>query len=427
MERNQFGYFAGQLKLLGEGGIDHPYFTLGRDRDYELRYIPFEYVNQYAQLVIVGITPGNNQLSLAYSKAQQLIQQNRSEDEILREIKMAAAFGGSVMRPNLLKLLRHFRFDRLLGINDVETLWGVNAHLLDSTSVIPHVTFKAGKMFAGSFNEILGSPLLSECFLDCFVPSVCEMPKEAMFVGLGPCPQAALEWCVNEGMLQQKQVLGAFCHPSSAGGSTTRYYLREIKRSDLAAGNPVIHRCDWLDAAYSQMKHSTDELHARLALAEKEQTPSPVSSRAPFFPTQQPAIDAAMPSPAIGTSIHGIEQEHDALMISEAIKYGYTLKKMTKKIVEFSSPAGQIIYLIRTNSSINNIKAMVHPAFEKSELSKFDGIESISDDYRYHSNMTGFPKKKHKGETETAYGWQIELRSFNGLAQFLASFKLATP
>ena len=31
------------------------------------------------------------------------------------------------MKPTLLKILRHFRFDRILGIDDVETLWGMKA------------------------------------------------------------------------------------------------------------------------------------------------------------------------------------------------------------------------------------------------------------------------------------------------------------
>jgi hypothetical protein len=249
MDRNMFARFAGDLKRLGKAGVKAPEFSLRQDSQYELQYIPFEHVNRDARLVIVGITPGNTQLDLAYGRAQELLKAGRPEAEILIEVKKTGAFGGSSMKPNLLKMLRHFQFEKLLGIDDVDTLWGDNADLLHSTSVVPHAAFKSGERFNGSFEEIMDSPLLKQCFLDCFVPSVREISRSALFVALGPCPQAALDWCVSEGALRREQVLGSFCHPSSAGGSTTRYYLREVSKDELDPRNPVRSRCDWLDQA----------------------------------------------------------------------------------------------------------------------------------------------------------------------------------
>lgn len=59
----------------------------------------------------------------------------------------------------------------MLDIDD-ESLWGANAGLLHSTSVVPHAAFKDGERFNAGFEEIMASPLLTRCFLDCFVPSV---------------------------------------------------------------------------------------------------------------------------------------------------------------------------------------------------------------------------------------------------------------
>jgi hypothetical protein len=42
----------------------------------------------------------------------------------------------------------------------------------------------------------------------------------------------------------------------------TRYYLREVARSDLDQKDPVRSRCDWLDAAYRGMKSGTEKLLA---------------------------------------------------------------------------------------------------------------------------------------------------------------------
>ena len=255
-----FKRFADDLKLFGAGGAGASEFSLGRQGQYDLQYIPFEHVNRDARLVIVGITPGNTQLDLAYEKAQELLKAGWPAEEVLVEIKKVGAFGGPSMKPNLLKMLRHFQFEKLLGIDDVDTLWGDDAELLHSTSVVPHAAFKAGKRFNGSFEEVMDSPLLKQCFLDCFVPSAREMSRDALFVALGPTPQAALEWCVEEGVLRRDQVLGSFCHPSSAGGSTTRYYLREVSKDELNLRNPVRSRCDWLDKAYEQMRAETSSL-----------------------------------------------------------------------------------------------------------------------------------------------------------------------
>lgn len=223
--------------------------------------------------MIVGITPGPNQLTLAYDAAQKLLQAGKSDSEILVEVKKVGAFGSPTMRPNLLKMLRHFRFEKILGIEDVESLWNKDAGFLHATSVIPHAAFRISnsdnKIFAGSFDEVMKSDLFRECFLDCFVPSITEIDLNAFYVGLGQCPDAALQWCIDKGYLRQEQVLGAFCHPSTSGGSAPRYYLREVTKEELNPRDPVHSRCNWLDKAYRQMKEATSSL-----LGEVNQTPN---------------------------------------------------------------------------------------------------------------------------------------------------------
>lgn len=425
MERNQFSRFANDLLRLGATGVAAPEFNLGRSGSYALQYIPFEHVNRDAKLVIVGITPGNTQLSLAYETAQNLLRAGRQESEALVEIKKAGAFGGPSMKPNLLKMLRHFRFDKLLGIDDVESLWETNATLLHSTSVVPHAAFKTGKMFAGSFDEVMESHLLKECFLDCFVPSVREISPDALFVGLGPCPQAALEWCAQKGYLRREKVLGAFCHPSGAGGSTTRYYLREISREDLDSRNPVRNRCDWLNQAYEQMRVATSSLlggsHQRPAVTRSSHMPVAIKpTSAPVAPEKSRREKLATPAtftPAVGDI---------ATILVEFRQAGYMPTKETAKLAEFQLPNGQTIYLVKATSKLNKINLMVHPGLKPEVVSKLDGVEAVSDGYRYHSNMTRFPKRRNKGATEIAYARQVSLDTFADLSRFLSSFKAVT-
>lgn len=423
MERNMFRRFSADLKRLGQGGVGEPEFSLGTDGKYSLQYIPFEHVNADAKLVIVGITPGNNQLDLAYQTAQKLLKAGRPDDEILTEVKKVGAFGGPAMKPNLLKILRHFHFERLLGIDDVATLWEGNANLLHSTSTVPHAAFKSGDMFAGSFEDVLASPLLRGCFLDCFVPSAREMNKNALFVGLGPCPSAALEWCVQEGVLDRAQVLGSFCHPARTGGSTVKYYLRQVARDDLKPADPVRYRTDWLDQAYEQMRVSTASL-----LGESYQgsvVPSPIpapiveKSVTPAKVTKTKAMKSTTRMPAATDA-------DITTILKEVERAGYKPTNSTAKLSEFQSPGGITIYVVKTTSKLNNINLMVHPGHKQEDLRSIDGVDAVSDEHRFHSNMTKFPKRINKGQTQTAYGWQLSVNTLSNLPRFLAAFKLVS-
>jgi hypothetical protein len=271
-----FDRYADKLRLYGKVGVTLDDFVMGRESKLVLRYAPFEYVNREAKLVIVGITPGPNQIELAYEKTREMLLAGQPKANILREVKKSGAFGGEQVRPNLERILTHFKFDHILGIDHVRTLWEHNAHLMHSTSVVPHATFVLKKdsetlmlketPFAGTFDKILNSKLLHRCFMERFVPTLAQINREARFIGLGRCPESALAWCVKEGYLFPEQVLGSFCHPSRNGGSTVAYYLREKTRTELKPDDPVLKpcRCDWLDDAYENMYRVTEKLIAQV-------------------------------------------------------------------------------------------------------------------------------------------------------------------
>jgi hypothetical protein len=58
--------FRDIINKLGEAAAGTPETQLASSGPNELFYIPFEHVNSAARLVIVGITPGPDQISLAY-------------------------------------------------------------------------------------------------------------------------------------------------------------------------------------------------------------------------------------------------------------------------------------------------------------------------------------------------------------------------
>lgn len=260
MSHDLFAKFAPHIERLGESGLDAPELCLGSDNQYKLQYIPFEHVNSGARLVLVGITPGPDQIKLAYRRTQELLRKGLGREQILLDVKKIAAFGGPNMRPNLVQMLNHFGFGNLLGIDDVNSLWAESAHLLHSTSIIPHAAFakKTGKPFAESFLRVKKSSLLWKCFLEAFIPTLSEINRKARYVALGPTPGEALNWCVANGYLESWQVLGQFAHPSRNGGSQVPYFLRQRTRGQLKAGDPVLRRCDRLDRAYEEMQRSVE-------------------------------------------------------------------------------------------------------------------------------------------------------------------------
>ncbi|MBW0117150.1 hypothetical protein [Pseudonocardia abyssalis] len=224
--------------------------TIDSKKDDELVYIPFEHVEQGAKLILVGITPGPNQLRLAYDEARRRVQSGEHWDSVERSVKQVAGFGGSAMRPNLIRLLQHFRVAALLGIAHEADLWGASSGALHSTSVIPHAAFRRGHPFAGTFDEVRRSSVFAQCFSKDFLPTLRVLGSAARYIALGPTALDALTWCVDEQLLGANQLLGAFPHPSTSGGSQVDYFLRKKSRDDLHPSDPVRARLDWLDKAY---------------------------------------------------------------------------------------------------------------------------------------------------------------------------------
>lgn len=214
MSITHFGNFENILRDSGAAAVRRPDTFLAQEPPYEVFYIPFEHVNRRARLVIVGITPGMNQLEMAYAEAQRLLGLGMSQAEILEAVKTFAAFGGDAMRPNLLRMLRHFNFAMILGIGDEADLWGTAAELLHSTSVVPHAAFKNSKMFSGSFDEVFRVDALRQRFEADFVTTLSDLSGDALYVALGKTPLDALRHCVGLGVIKEHQLLGALAHPS---------------------------------------------------------------------------------------------------------------------------------------------------------------------------------------------------------------------
>jgi hypothetical protein len=285
-----FDDFEPILRKSGSSAVRHPDTLLAKEPPYEIFYIPFEHVNRRARLVIVGITPGMNQLEMAYAETQRLLNLGKSNADVLEAVKALAAFGGEAMRPNLLRMLRHFNFAKMLGISDEADLWDGAAALLHSTSVVPHAAFKNGKMFSGNFDEIIKVGALRQRFEIDFVATLPEMADDALYIALGKTPYDALKHCVGLGVIKEDQLLGALAHPSRSGGSQVAVYLGEKTLDDLDPADPVRGRVEWLTGAYVAMRSATARLNGANA----------IPALPPLVPASKPANPSPSAKPPIG-------------------------------------------------------------------------------------------------------------------------------
>lgn len=249
MARTLFASYQTTLANLGALAALQPATLLDEDNKYRLFYIPFEHINKSARLVIVGITPGITQLQEAYDAIKIGTNAGLTSDALLVEAKRIGAFGGASMRPNLVRLINETGISRALHITDANKLWDNRCDLLHATSVVPHAAFDSkGKMFNGSFDEVLSSRALRTSFELDFVPALSAIRPDAVYIGLGPTPRAALDWCVKQGHISSRQVLGTFPHPSTSSGSQVPIYLGERPLEHLKPKDPVRRRTylvDW--------------------------------------------------------------------------------------------------------------------------------------------------------------------------------------
>jgi hypothetical protein len=208
-------------------------FLLAREGRIDAHYIPFDYVNARARVVVVGISPGFVQWKNAMCAAQQGLREGLPLPELLRAAKYAGAFSGAI-RPNLVALLDNVGLQHWLGITSCATLFGADAHLMHVTAVLRQPIFVDGKNYNGAAPNMLTTPLLQAQILDYFAPEASVTP-DAVYVPLGPKVSQALSWLARRGMLDEARILHGIPHPSGANAERIAYFLGRKQKATLSS------------------------------------------------------------------------------------------------------------------------------------------------------------------------------------------------
>jgi hypothetical protein len=234
-----FPQFRDLIRALDPDGIAAPgaippEFLLARAQSLSVHYIPFDYVNRAARVVVVGITPGFVQWKNAIRTAhRQLVAGELDDEEVLRCAKYTGAFSGAI-RPNLVALLDHVGLQRWLGIASCATLFGEHAHLMHVTAALRHPVFKDGVNYNGAAPDMLATPLLQRQILDYFAHEAALLP-DALFVPLGPKVGLALDWLAARGAVDAHRILHGLPHPSGANAERIAYFLGRKEKATLSS------------------------------------------------------------------------------------------------------------------------------------------------------------------------------------------------
>ena len=210
------------LRSINKESVVHNNFLISRDKNIEIYYAPFDYINSKAKIMIVGITPGFQQMLQSF----EVINKGGS----LKEVKDQSSFKGS-MRTGLIKYLDELKVNNILKINSSESLFDKDSKYLHTTSLVKYPVFDKGKNYSGV--NILKKELLMNFIEENFLEELKQL-KDTIIVPLGNTVSSTIEFLESKYNLNLKCFLKGFPHPSGAN-ARKNIQFKENKTSMMNA------------------------------------------------------------------------------------------------------------------------------------------------------------------------------------------------
>ena len=195
-------------------------------------YAPFEYVNEQARLVLVGITPGFYQAQRALETLANCLRIGMTDTDALRRAKEAASFSGP-MRSALVEMLDSVGLPRALKVTSCSELFADSAGLVHYTSALRNPVFVDGGNYTGN-PPILRTPYLLSMAEEWLLEEARLLPN-ALWLPLGKEPTAVLRSFAARGVIATDRVLDGMPHPSGANAERIAYFLGRKSRHLLSA------------------------------------------------------------------------------------------------------------------------------------------------------------------------------------------------
>lgn len=208
-------------------------FRIENEGRLSMYYAPHnEFINRNAKIVIVGITPGWQQMKTAFEQFARSHSSGETLETCLKEAKEAAGFAGS-MRRNLMDMLDQCGIPKALGVTSSSDLFKKVRNLLHTTSIIKYPVFISGKNYTGHQPPIDRSPLLQRYIYREFPDELAQITSSALIIPLGKVVDQTILKLTEEGKLPHHTLTG-FPHPSGANGHRIKQFQQQ--REQLQAG-----------------------------------------------------------------------------------------------------------------------------------------------------------------------------------------------
>ncbi|RDI14423.1 hypothetical protein [Flavobacterium sp. AG291] len=191
-------------------------YLFGTEKNIEIFYAPFEYINKDAKIVIVGITPGWTQMEESYRSAINTFNISQNWEEAIKEVKKQASFAGS-MRDNLITMLDGLELNKKLNIQTTAQLFDEYNSIIHSTSIIKYPTFNKGKNYKGGTPSPIKTEILINFIKTHFVPEINNFENK-LIIPLGTCVSKVIAKLNEEKLLNNNIYLSHFPHPSGGNG-----------------------------------------------------------------------------------------------------------------------------------------------------------------------------------------------------------------
>ena len=224
--------------LIRSGAIlNKPAFAMGRSMDLAAFYAPFEWINEDADIVILGVTPGKQQAKAALAKLRKELRTGRSLPSAMQVAKEEASFAGK-MRTIASRLMDHFHMNDLFGLPSTSALFGQSRNRVHYTSVYRYPVLRRERAGWGNYPGVVSrknqkNPLLRSMVRDYLIPELKMLPS-AWLVPFGPTPATVLTALADQGIVDGSRLLVGLNHPSGTQWNRHKCQLDLVDHSQCA-------------------------------------------------------------------------------------------------------------------------------------------------------------------------------------------------
>lgn len=186
-----------------------------------------EYINPSAKILVVGITPGWNQMRIAYEEARACLNLELPQEEILCRAKHAARLAGTI-RSNLIEMLDELGLHEYLLIPSANVLFDEECKLLHTTSVLRYPVFVDGRNYSGSHPDLLSVPFFHDYACSALLEEI-KLLDAPLVVPLGKSVENILMYLAKRGDVNYEDCLWGFPHPSGANGHRKKQFRQNYE------------------------------------------------------------------------------------------------------------------------------------------------------------------------------------------------------